>query len=147
MTGDGRRRKTLLKATAPEAGFTLIEVIIALVVTALAVTALVTAVGTGLDVGDRLEARERASLAARSLLAELGTSIPLDTPEDSPRSRATLSGQTDGGARWQAEVTRRPSSTSLIHTVDVVLTVTAGDTRVRVDTIRAVSPPAPGRRQ
>ena len=95
MTGDGRRRRTLLKATAPEAGFTLIEVIIALVVTALAVTALVTAVGTGLDVGDRLEARERASLAARSLLAELGTSIPLDTPEDSPRSR-TYAVRADG---------------------------------------------------
>ncbi len=129
-------------APASQSGFTLIEVIIALVVTALSVAALVSVIGTSLDVGDRLDTQDRLGMTARSVLAELGTSIPIG-PLAETGSQQTLNGETATGETWQAILTRKASATPLVFPVEVALSVMVGDASLRLYSIRAVAPPVP----
>ena len=75
-------------------GFTLLEVLIALVILALAMTALVQSFSTGLDGINRGEARVIAILHARSKLAEFTARSEL--------SEGDWSGEFANGYRWQA---------------------------------------------
>lgn len=85
-----RRRRT----GAGEAGFSLIEAVVALAVAALAVAAVYQLIATGLNGAREAEARARAVLLAQSLLAEL---------ESGPLQAAERSGS-EAGLRWRTRV-------------------------------------------
>lgn len=79
---------------AGEAGFSLIEAVVALAVAALAVAAVYQLIATGLTGAREAEARARAVLLAQSLLADL-ESGPL---------RATERSGGEAGLRWHSRI-------------------------------------------
>lgn len=85
-------------ASPREAGFTLIEVIVALAVMALLLGALFQSFGGGLDRLSRADWEQRASLIARSQLDE-ALRLPLDEAEDRGR---------EGDFVWRRNVTEVP---------------------------------------
>ncbi len=64
-------------------GFTLLEVLVAFTILAIALTALIQAFSQGLRASTVAEERATAVLVARSKLAEVGSSIPLEESEQS----------------------------------------------------------------
>jgi general secretion pathway protein I len=119
---------------ARSAGFTLIEVVVALAITALALSALMAAASTGLDnaaiAGRTIEATRRA----QSLLAQSGVNIPLNPGE--------LSGDDGGGFSWHVQISQpltraaAPESSNLpplgIYTVQVTIIWRSGATTKNV---------------
>jgi len=79
---------------AGEAGFSLIEAVVALAVAALAVAAVYQLIATGLNGVREAEARARAVLLAQSLLAEL----------ESGSLRASERSGSEAGLRWRTRV-------------------------------------------
>jgi general secretion pathway protein I len=116
------------------AGFTLIEVVVALAIAALALSALMAAASTGLDnatlAGRYIEATRRA----QSLLAQSGVTIPLRPGEQS--------GDDGGGFSWHVRISQpltraaAPESSNLpplgLYTVQVTIGWRSGATTKNV---------------
>jgi general secretion pathway protein I len=83
-------------ATGPEAGFTLIEALVAFTILALAMGALLQAFATGLRSLSTAEAYATAAMQARSKLAELGTLEPVEA--------GVQEGEFDNGSTWRLAV-------------------------------------------
>ena len=79
-----------------KAGFTLLEVLIAFAILALSLGAILQAFGTGLVAITRAESHATAALQARSLLAEVGSSRPLEPGESV--------GDFDDGTLWTVTI-------------------------------------------
>jgi len=88
-------------------GFTLLEVLVALVIFALAFGVLAQIIQTGLRQSTVAEATAAATALARSQLARVGTELPLETGE----TEGETLGETEDGLRWRTviEVAEPPS--------------------------------------
>ena len=82
-------------------GFTLLEVLVAFTILAIALTALIQAFSQGLRASTVAEERATAVLVARSIMAEVGSSIPLEESEQS--------GDLEDGLGWRLTI-RSPQS-------------------------------------
>ena len=78
------------------AGFTLIEVVVALAIAGLGVALLVAATGSGIDNSSAGVRRVQAVSLAQSRLAQVGRTLPLRFGD--------YSGDEEGGFRWQVHV-------------------------------------------
>ena len=76
------------------AGFTLVEVIVAIAILAVALTALSNAIGTGLRQTGQAEKMAEAGSLAQALLARLGPEIPIGERQEA--------GQLPNGFRWRS---------------------------------------------
>ena len=74
-------------------GFTLLEVLVAFTILAVLLTALIQAFSQGLRASTVAEERATAVLVARSIMAEVGSSIPLEESEQS--------GDLEDGLGWR----------------------------------------------
>ena len=83
-------------SSATTGGFTLIEVLVAFTIMALALGALLQTFATGLRNLGTAESYTAAALRARSKLAEIGQTLPLEAGEQS--------GELDDGFEWRAVV-------------------------------------------
>ena len=84
-----------------ERGFTLLEVLVAFAILAVAMGAALQAFTGGIDAARRSEAQAAALAAARSLLDRTGTEIPLTLGKSD--------GESPGGGRWSTEISHRDS--------------------------------------
>jgi len=78
------------------AGFTLVEIIVALAILALCLNVILTAISDGLWRTGQAEAQAEAASLARSLLAQAGSAMPLPAGE--------AAGRFDNGFRWRLHV-------------------------------------------
>ena len=81
----------------PRAGFTLVEIIVALAILALSLNAILPAISEALWRTGEAEAQAEAASLARSLLAQAGSAVPLND--------GAAAGQFDNGFRWRLQVT------------------------------------------
>jgi general secretion pathway protein I len=115
-----------------DAGFTLIEVMAALVIAALATVVLLQAGFTGAAENRAASGYDEALSRAQSRLASFGTLTAIQ-PE-------TLSGDDGGGYRWQVVITKLQDSGPLaLYGID--LTERFGGRQVRLDTERVAASP------
>jgi prepilin-type N-terminal cleavage/methylation domain-containing protein len=77
-------------------GFTLLEVLVALIIFAIAFGVLAQIIQTGLGQAHSAAATSEATLLARSLLAEVGSELPV--------SPGVVEGEAAGGYRWRIEM-------------------------------------------
>ncbi len=126
--GRGDRRKG--------AGFTLLEVLVALVIIALAATVALRSSSLAIGAADRSGTASHAALQARSLLSEIGVSRPL--------AEGVSEGRLEDGTAWRLAVAAHASPSPLLRAYDIVLTVTSGRSSVVLETRRAL--PADTRR-
>lgn len=119
-----------------EAGFTLLEVLVAFAILAVAMTATMQAFSGGLNAARRSEAASEALSTARSLLERVGTELPI-----APGLR---SGGSAPGPSWSVQVARRKSPLDGLQGAewsyalyDVVVSVTVpGAAPVSLATVR-----------
>jgi general secretion pathway protein I len=124
-----------------EAGFSLLEVLVAFAILAVAMTAVLQAFGGGLDAVRRTQAANETWSAARSLLDRVGPELPLV-----PGLR---NGTDASGAAWTVLINRRRSPLDQMKgferpyaLFDVVVTVSASGTApATLQTVRLA--PAP----
>jgi general secretion pathway protein I len=88
-----RRRSRRLES----AGFTLVEIIVALAILALSLNAILPAISDALWRTSEAEAQAEAASLARSLLAQAGSAVPLRD--------GAAAGQFENGFRWRLNVT------------------------------------------
>ena len=91
-----------LRALSPpyddtRAGFTLVEIIVALAILALSLNAILPAISDALWRTSEAEAQAEAASLARSLLAQAGNAVPLHD--------GAAAGQSENGFRWRLQVT------------------------------------------
>jgi general secretion pathway protein I len=79
-----------------EAGFTVIEVVAALTILAVALGVLLDVMSTSIRQTGRAETIAEAGSLARSLLAKVGTELPMHDGQ--------ITGQADHGFRWQVQI-------------------------------------------
>jgi hypothetical protein len=79
-----------------EAGFTVVEVIAALTILAAALAVLLNVVSGSIHLAGRAETVAEADALARSLLAKIGTELPLRD--------GLITGEADHGLRWQVDI-------------------------------------------
>ena len=84
------------KSGAGQAGFTLMEVLVAFAILAVAMGGLMVAFSDGLRTTDRSATISTATLQAQSLLESVGKSIPV--------REGQVSGVLEDGSRWQVSV-------------------------------------------
>jgi general secretion pathway protein I len=114
------------------AGFTLIEVIAALVIAALAIVVLLQAGFTGAVENQAAARYDQALSRAQSRLASFGTLTPIQSK--------TLSGDDGGGYCWQVKITKLLGNAQLqLYAIDVSETV--GGRVVELQTERLAPPP------
>ncbi len=107
-------------------GFTLIEVLVALAILAVALAAILQIISTGLRSSSTAEAHAIATMFATSKLAGIGVEQPLEEREDT--------GVFDNGFEWQSSVSRYPTEAddveigSAVAVYRVVVTVHWGGT-------------------
>jgi type II secretion system protein I len=77
-------------------GFTLLEVLVALIIFAIAFGVLAQIIQTGLGQARSASATSEATLLARSLLAEVGSELPV--------SPGVIEGEARNGYRWRIEM-------------------------------------------
>jgi general secretion pathway protein I len=82
--------------TGADAGFTLIEVLVAFAILATALGALFAIFGSGLRRGGQIEAERNAVAVAQSILADIGREIPLIDGK--------AEGDGPGGVRWRVDI-------------------------------------------
>jgi general secretion pathway protein I len=124
-----------------EAGFTLLEVLVAFAILAVAMAAVLQAFGGGLDAVRRTEAASQSWSAARSLLDRVGPELPIV-----PGMR---SGTDEAGSAWTVLIGRRKSALDQMKGAerpyalfDVLVTVeAAGTAPATLQTVRLA--PAP----
>lgn len=116
-------------------GFTLLEVIIAFTILAIAMSALLQVFGTGLKGLRTAEGYTLAVMHARSKMSELGTLIPLQDGEQS--------GEFDDGFRWSVSILPHAPpagsdwSVLKVQAYDVEVTVSWDESRtITVRTLR-----------
>lgn len=81
-------------------GFTLVEALVALTILAVSVAAIYQSYSTGLVSSDRSADVAMATLEARSKMAEVGITIPLEV--------GTTRGKTKRGAKWILKIDDNP---------------------------------------
>ena len=108
-------------------GFTLLEMLAALTVLALCVTVLLGAFGQSARAMQQAQRSDRLSLAARSLMDELGEGSLLP---------GTRTGSWDG-LPWNLDVQEQPVSAGAVRLLRLTLTVHDGAHQVRLSTLRA----------
>ncbi len=91
-----------MRAKRPDAGFTLVEVVVAFVVAALVMVAALRLFGGAFDGSARAERLTRALIAAESTMDSIGTAIPLRdrNPARHRSARSVVAG--DGRALWRS---------------------------------------------
>jgi len=93
-------------------GFTLIEVMAALVIAALAIVVLLQAGFTGAAENQAAAGYDQALARAQSRLASFGTLTPIQAE--------TLSGDDGGGYRWQVKITKLAGNAQLgLYAIDL----------------------------
>lgn len=102
-------------------GFTLLEVLIAFTILAVALTALVQAFSQGLRASTVAEDRATAVLLARSKLAEVGRSIPLEEGKRGGDYENGLGWQVTIGSPQEAELHLGDESHLRIYEVTVLI--------------------------
>ncbi|WP_447554381.1 type IV pilus modification PilV family protein [Vreelandella sp. EE22] len=111
-------------ATRRHQGFTLLEMLAAIVVLAIGSAVLLGAFGQGLRSLQQVEQSDRAAMAARSIL---------DSVEDEPLVAGSRQGHWDG-LDWTLEVSRQPQGALALYRLELV--VTAGARQSRYSTLR-----------
>ena len=117
---DGRRPTRGRRRPSRAAGFTLVEVLIAFVILALALGALLPGFATGLRSLGAADGYTTAALLAESRLAAVGVEEPL--------AAGTTEGEFENGFRWRLDVVPLdeeidPEGVLPVRAYDVVLTV------------------------
>src|SRR5262245_52201592 len=92
MSNEGSRRRV----SASQAGFTLLEILVAFMILALGVGAILQAPGTGLRRESAAERQLQAGAIAEGLIARIGHEIPV--------REGLLSGES-GGYLWESSIT------------------------------------------
>jgi general secretion pathway protein I len=114
------------------AGFTLIEVLVALAILAIAATFAFRAISGGLHWFDRGGIEQRAVLAAEAELARVGHDLPLQD--------GAIDGRAAGGFSWHIAITPYGSPVAGVqgHRIDVEVGWDEGRQwrRVRLETVR-----------
>ena len=113
-----------------QGGFTLLEILVALALGALALTMVFRTGSSSIDVSRRSDNKIHATLHARSLLAELGTSRPITAGESW--------GRLDPTTTWRLLARLRESPTTLIRAFDLKLIVTSEDQVVVLESTRLI---------
>jgi general secretion pathway protein I len=105
---------------ASRSGFTLLEILVALVIFALAFGVLAQIMQTGLRQTAGAQTRAGATLLARSELARVGIEVPLQV--------GRAEGETADGMRWQTdiEVAEQPDEDQSLALYEVQVTVAWG---------------------
>ena len=124
-----------------EAGFTLLEVLVAFAILAVALAGMLQAFGGGLDTVRRTQAANETWSAARSLLERVGTELPLEAGQ--------RSGTDESGLAWTVAIRPRKNALDQVKAherayalFDVAVTVSrAGAPVATLQTIRLA--PAP----
>jgi general secretion pathway protein I len=125
-----------------EAGFTLVEVIAALAILALSLGGIFGVLSDGLRRTGQAEATAQASALAQSLLARVGTELPVRP--------GTTSGDFSNGYRWRLEIASFGDGVDsrawavAAYTVSAEVTGVDGNPQVRLSTLR-LGPKEPGR--
>jgi general secretion pathway protein I len=119
-------------------GFTLLEVLVALVIFALAFGVLAQIMQTGLRQSGVARSLTAATLLARSELARVGVEVPLAVGQ--------ADGATENGMRWHTEVelVEAPNEQQSLATYRVQVTVTWGSSpaeQLTLTTLRIGPPP------
>ena len=96
ISGSYRRRTSLAAATANDAGFTLIEVIVALAILAAGLSVMLSMISDGLLRTSTAEKMVAAGSLTQSLMAEVGTVYPIRADEQA--------GEFPDGYRWQLKI-------------------------------------------
>ena len=122
---------------ASSSGFTLLEVLVALVIFALAFGVLAQIMQTGLRQSAGAQSVAAATLLARSELARVGVEMPLQV--------GRAEGQTEDGMRWQTEieVVEGPDEDQSLALYQVQVTVAWGSSpaeQLSLTTLRAGPP-------
>ena len=99
----GLTMRTDLRVKSPHAGFTLIEVLVALAIVSIALIALSQAGGRAVDTQFQLEQRSIALWVAANRLAEIELNQPIR-----PGSRSGQLQMAERDWRWQADVVAAP---------------------------------------
>ena len=119
-----------------QAGFSLLEVLVSLVVVALTVGAAIRVYGQAADSTSRGEQALSALMTAQSLLAEHGSTIPLKS--------GTSFGQAEPGLQWRSVISpykgldRLQTHRLPVRPFTVSVTVSWGDTKARSLTLQAL---------
>ena len=108
-------------ALGGQRGFTLLEILVAFAIMAMALGGLTLAFTSGLRAVDRSAAVSQATLQAQSLLDQVGISIPLDD--------GGATGRFDDGTRWSIAITpfdpgqrtQARARSTLIYRVEVIV--------------------------
>lgn len=119
-----------------EAGFTLLELLVAFAILAVAMAGMLQAFGGGLDSVRRTQAVGESWSAARSLLERVGTELPVEAGQ--------RSGTDGSGFAWTVAIRPRKSALDQVKTperayalFDVVVTVSrAGAPPATLQTVR-----------
>jgi general secretion pathway protein I len=119
-------------------GFTLLEVLVALVVFALVFGVVAEIVQTGLRQSATAESRSWATLLAESQLARVGVELPLEIGE--------TTGETEDGLQWRTDIqlAEAPNEHQSLPSYQIQVTVSWGPSaaeRVTLTTLR-IGPPA-----
>ena len=117
-------------------GFTLLEILVALVIFALAFGVLAQIMQTGLRQSAVARSLAAATLVARSELARVGVEVPLQAAD----------GETEDGMRWHTDVEliEAPNEHQSLGTYQVQVTVTWGPSpadQLTLTTLRVAAPP------
>lgn len=102
-------------------GFTLLEILVALVVFALAFGVLAQIMQTGLRQSTLARSLAGATMLARSELARVGIEVPLQV--------GAITGESEDGLRWQTEIelVEQPSEDQSLALYEVQVTVAWGE--------------------
>ncbi len=119
-----------------ENGFTLVEVLVALTILTLSLTAFYRLLGDGTQAGSTVRVREEALARAEAALQRFGVDLPV----------VTSSGAFDNGMTWQLEVTplaEREGAVGTIAQVWIALAVrdSRGDVVARLQTGKVIARP------
>ncbi len=126
-----------------ERGFTVIEILVALMIAGIGLAALLGLTSTGLHLSGASTRIAREAALARSALERFGTDMPV--------APGVLDGELAEGFRWRSEIrfTDDTASPDLPQPALVTVTVWDGkesDPGVRLSTLRLVVPAPPGGR-
>jgi len=95
--GHGRSAAFAHPTSSRRAGFTLVEIIVALAILALSLNVILPAISDGLWRTAEAEAQAEAASLARSLLAQAGSAVALN--------EGAAAGQFENGFRWRLQAT------------------------------------------
>jgi general secretion pathway protein I len=117
-------------------GFTLLEVLVALIIFAIAFGVLAQIIQTGLGQARSAAVTSEAVLLARSLLAEVGSELPV--------APGVIKGEAEGGYRWRIEMRATEGRADDALRAYLVQVTVASDTQappIELSTLRLGSAP------